>query len=169
MFQDEKTKLCPNNLICGPTLYYQIHLDCWNGVCLNCDISFGDWCGGRSLLDFEDNVNCCICLQNNMKCVIIPSCQIHGLCLNCFKRMFCSVYEDCVIPPDRSKHNITCPDCNNCNKNDCVGYIDEFDCGESNCVGECDKFNKECDKYDEERTVYYKEQEKLRKCPLCRE
>ena len=38
---------CPNVLICGEASLPQCLLDCHSGLCVNCDIMFGKWQGGK--------------------------------------------------------------------------------------------------------------------------
>ncbi len=79
--------LCPNHLYCGNDELYGIEfLDCYNGVCSDCDMNFGDWKGGSSKLTFSESV-CPVCLEENIVCVDFPTCKIHKICINCFKKI----------------------------------------------------------------------------------
>lgn len=75
---------CPNYILCGAK-YPKILLDCHDNLCLNCDMMFGRWKGGKGILDiFSENKECPKC-KNTLKCLSLPKCE-HYLCINCFKK-----------------------------------------------------------------------------------
>ena len=57
-------------------------------LCLNCHCIFGTWGDktGKGTLDFCDNLECPICLENT-RCVSQPNCN-HYTCIICFKRCY---------------------------------------------------------------------------------
>jgi len=78
---DMKLVLCPNFSVCHQ-YNRQIHMDCWGGYCLNCDIFF------RSTLEVGKNLpTCSICMENDQDYVVMPSCT-HKICTGCFREIF---------------------------------------------------------------------------------
>ena len=47
---------------------------------------FGNWCNGSSKLSFSES-DCPVCLEENITCVDFPTCKIHKICLDCFKKI----------------------------------------------------------------------------------
>lgn len=77
---------CPNHIICNAVVT-QCYLDCCSGLCANCDISFGTWNGGKGILNTKQNIECCVCLEENMLGISGPRCK-HYLCIDCFKKIY---------------------------------------------------------------------------------
>jgi hypothetical protein len=78
---DMKLVLCPNFTVCHQ-YNKQIHMDCWGGYCLNCDIMFS------STLDIGTNLSSCsICMENNQNYVVMPGCT-HKICTGCFRKCY---------------------------------------------------------------------------------
>jgi hypothetical protein len=93
---DMKLVLCPNFTVCHQ-YKKQIHMDCWGGYCLNCDIAF------RSTLDIGTNLpECSICMENNQNYVVMPGCT-HKICTGCFRECFREQDED----PTPQQQNLT--------------------------------------------------------------
>ena len=67
---------CENYIICETIFNYNNQ-----NLCINCNHFFG------KLIIYENN-ECPICL-NYTKCIKLQNCD-HCLCVNCFKRCFCS-------------------------------------------------------------------------------
>ena len=59
-----------------------------NYLCCNCHCMFGTWDDkkGKGTLEFYNNLECPICLENT-RCVSQPNCD-HYACINCFKRCY---------------------------------------------------------------------------------
>ena len=91
---------CPNSEICGETDLPQWLLDCRGGLCLHCDMLFGNWQSQhrtvvpqrRSLtngrLVFTDRMEalCPICLEEEcVRGVRMPMCPNHFVCVECFR------------------------------------------------------------------------------------
>ena len=79
---------CDNYEICEEKLP-DWWFDCkGNYLCCNCHCMFGTWGDkkGKGTLEFYDNLECPICLENT-RCVSQPNCN-HNACINCFKRCY---------------------------------------------------------------------------------
>ena len=80
---------CKNYKLCETILPDWWH-DCKGTyLCSNCDMLFGTWGQqtGKGVLDFEDNLECPICLEENQDCVSYPRCD-HKVCISCYKKNF---------------------------------------------------------------------------------
>ncbi len=86
---------CPNEPVCMQK-YAKEWLECWNGLCLECDLHIG------KCLVFthykhtpgeqkgtEDGFECCICYQDVEMSVKHPACDRHEFCIPCMRRMMC--------------------------------------------------------------------------------
>jgi len=71
---------CPNYLFCGN----ETPNESIEKMCVDCEIIFGRWSGGRGKADIKDNIECPICLQTKMG-ITQPKCE-HYVCLDCFRR-----------------------------------------------------------------------------------
>ena len=82
---------CPNYRYCE-TKYPQELLDCHNGMCLHCNMSFG------KMKYLEEKDDCPVCFEN--KDMILISCEKHKVCFDCWKQI-----------SKTSKIPIKCPMC----------------------------------------------------------
>tara|TARA_B100000683_G_scaffold201148_1_gene194443 strand:+ start:147 stop:527 length:381 start_codon:yes stop_codon:yes gene_type:complete len=88
-FYEEYGIKCKNYKLCKailPEWWY----DCKGTyLCSDCDMLFGAWGQqtGKGVLDFEDNLECPICLKENQGCVSYPRCD-HKVCIPCYKKSF---------------------------------------------------------------------------------
>lgn len=72
---------CKNYIICNSTIPE------WDkDICINCDLLYGKWKGGKGILPIYENKECPICLDIETN-IELPYCN-HTLCLNCFNRCF---------------------------------------------------------------------------------
>lgn len=145
---------CPNYVICENSDPRWV-LRCHNGLCTNCDISFGKWQGGKGILNMKDNEDCCICFEIK-KCISNPKCD-HFICIDCFKRCYYGSNEDSNKEPP-----FPYPDKENDyfeNSDDPIWSNDET----------IMKWNQEWIIWDDARTERSQNEHKiLAKCPLCR-
>jgi hypothetical protein len=54
--------------------------------CINCDILFGEWDGGKGILKEYENIECPICLGTK-SCFEQPKCD-HPICADCFRIIY---------------------------------------------------------------------------------
>lgn len=109
---------CQNFEICGSS-FPKMYIGCWggNGCCMNCDILFGKWNGGKGILKIgEINKECCVCLEDR-KLVSLPKC-IHEVCIECFPKIYFNEEDeydddDSLIRIGNKATN-TCPLCRKC-------------------------------------------------------
>jgi len=81
---------CKNFEFCG-TLFPKQFIECWGGkgCCINCDVLFGNWNGGKGILDIKDNVDeCCVCFESKRH-ISLPKCN-HSVCIECLRKLFWS-------------------------------------------------------------------------------
>ncbi|MFK5969594.1 MAG: hypothetical protein QM487_05670 [Candidatus Marithrix sp.] len=149
---------CKNFDVCGgvlPSWWYNC-----KGlyICTNCDCMFGTWSSGdkkytgKGELIFSDLSECPICLKIS-KSVSQPRCD-HTVCLSCFKR--CYYGQEIKQPPFPYSEDIQ------------LRYEDphtEFDINEYPLIKEWDS---ELDRLDDLSAIQFKNEEYLRKCPICR-
>jgi len=79
---------CKNFEICG-CMFPKMYIGCWGGkgCCVNCDMIFGEWNGGKGILEISENIQeCCVCLEEK-KLVSLPKC-IHSVCIECLKKLY---------------------------------------------------------------------------------
>jgi hypothetical protein len=76
---------CPNFEICE-NYDFPLNMSCHGGLCMTCDVKYGTWDGGKGVLQFKDDIECPICLENK-RCVTLPKCN-HYICIDDFKRSF---------------------------------------------------------------------------------
>lgn len=104
---EQKTNIdCPNYLICKKSGNRELY-DCYNQKCLSCDVLLGEWKGGDGVLKYL-NSDCCICLEENVKSVKMPTCN-HSVCVKDFTKLYNDANpfgegEECVI-------ELKCPLC----------------------------------------------------------
>ena len=85
---------CNNYILCG-TKHPQRYIDCHNGMCFNCKLSFG------KIKFLDEKGDCPICLTN--KDMIEINCGKHKVCLDCWKN-WSETSTQCPL---------TCPFCRN--------------------------------------------------------
>lgn len=105
---DCKPVKCPNFVICNTSNPLRI-LQCYHGLCTNCDIMFGTWQNGCGILKFKSDVECCICLETNTG-VSYHKCD-HYVCVTCFRRCFYGVKNDESDEKDDELNLKICPLC----------------------------------------------------------
>lgn len=76
---------CPNYNLCQNSYPKWIE-DNHDGTCVNCDLDFGKWQGGKGKLNFFENIECPICLEYKPG-VSYPKCD-HYACIQCVRRCF---------------------------------------------------------------------------------
>lgn len=76
---------CPNYDLCQ-NLYPKWIGDNHDDTCVNCDLDFGKWQGGKGKLNFIENIECPICFECKSG-VSYPKCD-HYACIQCFRRCF---------------------------------------------------------------------------------
>ena len=122
-------------------------INCWGGkgLCLNCDVNFGNWNGGKSILVVSENKKeCCVCFEEEIH-VTLPKCS-HELCINCMKKIYFSY----------TNYNIKYTN-NHMVDDDNKDEIDEDE------IYKYENYDEdEDDKEDDEENLI------LSKCPLCR-
>ena len=156
--QDEPNVKCPNHLLCGDDLYCQCYLDCCNGVCINCDMTFGNWKGGTSKLTFSDS-DCPVCLEEDITCIDFPSCKRHKICVECFKN---------IIDPEFPKEEPELTD---------EQYELIIDLEESNKENLADikypewynDHKRELEIWEDEYMIFCEENDYKKRCPICRD
>ena len=77
---------CPNYVLCnnkGP----QWVLSCSNGICIDCDLTFGTWKGGKGILETKLDIECCVCLEEHCLGISLPKC-VHFICVICMKKRY---------------------------------------------------------------------------------
>ena len=149
-YQDGDIK-CPNFEICEK-YDFSLNMNCHGGLCINCDIMFGKWDGGKGELVFKQD-DCCICLENK-RCVSMPKCN-HFVCIDDFKR--------CMYGEERQNEPpFPYPELEDDYylKNQFHPYY------ENDPV--IIKYNEDHNKWDDMYDIKYKNEENLRNCPLCR-
>ena len=132
----------------------------------------------------EINKECSICLENNSLYIKHPTCNLHSICVSCFKKTFIDYYEyNPPIPPDCYNTFSSWMD-----ENKIDTITDEILCDNNyehyNCY--CDKPNNNwpenikkiysiCSEYDRKDFEYLIKQDKkeetsnnIRSCPECR-
>ena len=152
LFNCEPIK-CPNYLMCNNKLPLR-YMDCYNGICCECDMTFGTWKGSKGILNFYENQECPICFENSM-CISQPKCN-HYVCIKCFKRSYCEKVEEPVFPYDYDILN---------------KYIDNPEHTEFENDELIIKYKNDCELFDFEIKKLnnkYKNESFLRCCPLCR-
>jgi hypothetical protein len=91
------TVKCLNYEVCGGTSECELEDDekiedvrCF---CENCEIHHDEW-GGDSFdeLKFINNINCCVCMEEDQRGVIYPKCS-HYVCIKCYKEIWKSVFD----------------------------------------------------------------------------
>jgi hypothetical protein len=87
-------KKCPNYILCN-TMAPEWLFGCHSGMCMNCNITFGTWKGGKGIPEIKDNTECPICLETKI-CITQPKCE-HFTCIDCFKR--CHYGDDFLDDP----------------------------------------------------------------------
>lgn len=75
---------CKNYELCGKSFPEQYQKG--EGTCLNCDIIFGKWNGGKGILQLSDIEECCVCLENKIH-ISLPKCN-HKLCIECMRKIY---------------------------------------------------------------------------------
>ena len=76
---------CKNYELCGSSFPEQYGKG--EGICLNCDIIFGKWNGGKGILEISNNEEeCCVCLDNKIQ-ISLPKCN-HTLCIECMRKTY---------------------------------------------------------------------------------
>ena len=141
---------CPNYLVCG-SFYPELYKDCWGGVCLTCDKTYGKWKGNLTL-KFIDNVECPICMETRLS-VTNPKCN-HSLCIDCFRKCYLGdMNEDGkpVFPEEIEEEYYQNPDDEKWENNEVLRLYD-------NAIAIWEKERKEV----REKKKY------LSRCPLCR-
>lgn len=127
-----------------------------NYLCCNCHCMFGTYTWddkkGKGTLEFYDNLECPICLENT-RCVSQPNCN-HYACINCFKRCYYGKnFPDFPFPELEDEYNYDVDNNNYDNNSKWDEYrckIDEYEI----------LFNKIEDENNNETVI--------NKCPLCR-
>lgn len=75
---------CPNFIVCHEK-YPECIGECCDGLCANCDSSYGRWKGGPGILTFSvQEIECPICFENSITNVKLPNCD-HYICVSCFR------------------------------------------------------------------------------------
>lgn len=74
------TNFCENYKLCKEMI------PDWMTRCTKCDISFGEWSGGKGILKEYPDYDCPICQENKL-CFEQPQCQ-HPICSDCFKIIY---------------------------------------------------------------------------------
>lgn len=145
---------CDNYEICEEKLP-DWWFDCkGNYLCCNCHCMFGTWGDkkGKGTLEFYDNLECPICLENT-RCVSQPNCN-HNACINCFKRCYYGKeYPDFPFPEVKDEYYEDI-DNNNYENN---SKWDKYRC-------KIDEYDLLCGKIEDENT----KETNINKCPLCR-
>ena len=143
---------CPNYLICNqevPLWCLRIH----SGLCMNCEIAYGTWQGGKGILNIIDSIECPICLETTQG-VTQPKCD-HTLCIKCFKR--CHYGDD---------------DLTNMPLFPYPELEDEYDSDSENPkwldYPEIQIYNEQWNKWDDSREIKRFNENYLSKCPICR-
>ena len=152
---DCKIEKCPNYLLCREIMPKYMLL-AHDGLCMNCDISFGRWDGGKGILTFKNNIQCPICLETN-HAISLPKCN-HFICINCFFN--CYYYDRIYVknnPPPQFPYPKEIE-----NEYDKDPDIDKWKNDE--LIQKWDKKYNEW--YDEKDTLSYKG-EYISNCPLC--
>ena len=128
-------------------------------LCLSCQMVFGTSpytfiCRGKGTLDFKDNVECPVCLDDCKRGVSQPRCE-HFTCLDCFKRCY---YGDTEGEPKFPYPEI---------EEEYINSDEEYGKWEADyplILPWCNAFNKWNALQDEK----YNTESHLRVCPLCR-
>lgn len=143
---------CPNYLICNEKMPLRF-LMCHNGMCINCDVMFGTWRGGKGVLEIADNIECPVCLEFK-KCVSQPMCD-HFICIDCFKRCFFPNYGE-YQPPFPYSEEIY------------EEYEDSPDDPKWKNDDAIKKWLIDCDAYEDYLEAKSEQESNLRICPICR-
>jgi hypothetical protein len=73
---------CPNFILCGKN-DRKDYFDCYGGTCLNCDAFFS-----RNKMIIEENIECSICADDELKNGIkFPNCS-HYICIEDMKKYY---------------------------------------------------------------------------------
>ena len=67
----------------------------WMNRCLSCDVTFGEWKGGKGILEEYPDYECPICLENKT-CFEQPKCK-HPICTSCFQLIYFGSVPDELI------------------------------------------------------------------------
>jgi hypothetical protein len=148
-------KKCPNYILCNTKAPESV-FDCSHGMCINCDITFGTWKGGKGIPEIKDNTECPICLETKI-CITQPKCE-HFTCIDCFKR--CHYGDDNYDKENEPKFPYD------------SDIEDEYYDDTENIKWTNDvliiKYNKDWNEWDDKKRAYFQSQEYLQNCPLCR-
>ena len=80
-----KSIRCPNYILCNSS-FPQKQLNYHNGLCMNCNMMYGTWDGGKGILNVKNDIECSICLTTTTS-ISHPKC-CHYSCLECFKQIY---------------------------------------------------------------------------------
>lgn len=142
---------CPNFIVCQAEFPAQ-YLGCWGKTCLNCDLKFGPWQGGKGVLPLRNNETCPICLETCL-CITYPKCD-HYACISCFRRCF---FYDCPIQPPPFPSDVN---------------EDEYDKNPDDPKWQTFEsirmWNHLYDVFEDCEQAWYDSEENLRQCPICR-
>ena len=75
---------CKNYELCGDALP-ETYLK-GEGICLTCDIFFGEWNGGKGVLPMRAAAECGVCLEHKPQ-ISLPKC-VHTLCIDCMRQIY---------------------------------------------------------------------------------
>jgi len=76
-----ETQNCSNYIFCKNELSFEHEYG--KHMCIDCELIFGKWKGGRGKAVIKDNTNCTICLKIKL-CISQPKCD-HFACFECFR------------------------------------------------------------------------------------
>jgi hypothetical protein len=145
---------CKNYIICE-TVLPEWWFDCKGCyLCTNCDVMFGNWRGGKGILEMTNKLECPICLEMK-ESISQPRCN-HSLCVGCFKRCY---YGD---ETRDGEPTFPYPDIED------EYYRDEKNVKWMNDYPLIKIFNEEWNKWDDKRIEKYYSEYHLRICPICR-
>lgn len=85
----EKHQRCANYPFCDAKESFLMK----NGICVNCDFSFGKWRGRKDILDFVNDCECPICFETTKMGVVLYACN-HPICIDCAKKCYYNPCDD---------------------------------------------------------------------------
>ena len=76
---------CPNHVVCRTPRCPRWVLDCFDGLCYHCDLTFGE---NLNIVELPDVEECFVCFCESNATVEMPAKCGHRVCVGCFREIF---------------------------------------------------------------------------------
>ena len=155
---------CPNFEFCVHSCPQWV-FDCHRGTCLNCGITFNSQ--RLSFTNFEDPIDCPICLDSKHNFIKHPAGCGHEMCRDCFRETWCPKLEVILNPRDWGFH--TDCQCEGCTHVDNTDYCDNaMNVWKRNEPERYWAWLNEQDRQEMELKLNLEQRADCRACPICR-